>query len=174
MSQESKELIPQEIIEGKIFLIRGKKVIIDRDIAELYEVETRTLNQAVKRNIDRFPDDFMFQLTKEELKNWRSQIVTSNKENMGLRRTPYAFTEHGITMLSSVLNSQRAITVNIQVIRTFIRLREMAITYKDLSQKIEDMERKYDHQFKIVFDTLRGLLETPKVQPKEIEGFKSK
>jgi phage regulator Rha-like protein len=173
MSQESKELIPQEIIEGKIFLIRGRKVIIDRDIAELYEVETRTLNQAVKRNIDRFPEDFMFQLTKEEYDSLRSHFVTL-KRGQHRKYLPYAFTQEGIAMLSGILNSQRAITVNIQIMRTFVKLREIAITYKDLSQKIEDMERKYDHQFKIVFDTLRGLLETPKVQPKEIEGFKSK
>ncbi|MBF0473942.1 MAG: ORF6N domain-containing protein [Nitrospirae bacterium] len=174
MNQETKDLIPQERIEGKIFVIRGKKLIIDRDIAELYEVETKVLNQAVKRNIDRFPEDFKFQRTKEELNNWKSQFVTSNKEKMGLRKAPFAFTEHGVTMLSSVLNSQRAITINIQIIRTFIKLREIAITYKDLSQRIDDMEQKYDHQFKIVFDTLRGLLEVPKIQSKEIEGFKTK
>ena len=172
MSQESKELIPQEIIEGKIFLIRGKKVILDKDIAELYDVETKILNQAVKRNIERFPEDFMFQLTKEELNNLRSQIVTSRWG--GDRYLPYAFTEQGVAMLSGILNSPLAITINIQIMRTFIKFREMAITYKDLSQKIEDMERKYDHQFKIVFDTLRGLLETPKIQPKEIEVFKLK
>jgi hypothetical protein len=124
----------------------------------------------VKRNIERFPEDFMFQLTKEEFNNLRSQFVTSRWG--GDRYLPYAFTEQGVAMLSSILNSRQAIAVNIQIMRTFIKFREMAITHKDLSQRIDDMERKSDHQFKIVFDTLRGLLETPKVTPKEIEGFK--
>src|SRR4030067_2372672 len=103
-----KELIPVEIIERKIFFIRGKKVMLDRDLAELYEVETRVLNQAVKRNLNRFPEDFMFQLTQAEMGNWKSQIVISNKDKMGLRKAPYAFTENGVAMLSSVLGSERA------------------------------------------------------------------
>ncbi|MDI6751755.1 MAG: ORF6N domain-containing protein, partial [bacterium] len=117
-------LVPIERIENKILLIRGQKVMLDRELAELYEVPTRRLNEQVKRNIRRFPEDFMFQLTKEEFENWKSQIAISNSERMGLRHKPYAFTEHGILMLSSVLNSERAILVNIQIMRTFTKLRE--------------------------------------------------
>ena len=131
-----KNLILQETVETKILLLRGKKVMLDRDLAVLYRVETKVLNQAVKRNIERFPEDFMFQLTKEEMKNWKSQFVTSNREKMGLRKRPYVFTEPGIAMLSSVLNSKRAIQVNIQIIRTFIKLREMLLTHAGLKQKI--------------------------------------
>ncbi len=135
--------------------------MIDRDIAALYGVETKVLNQAVKRNRERFPEDFMFQLTQSELENWKSQIVTSNKEKMGLRRRPYAFTEHGILMLSSVLNSERAIQVNIQIMRTFNKLRELMIEHQDLRDKIEELEKKYDYQFKVIFDTIKKLLDPP-------------
>ena len=164
------DLIPQEIIENKILFLRGKKVMLDRDIALLYGVETRMLNQAVKRNLKRFPQDFMFQLTKEEMKNWTSQIVISNKDKMGLRKRPYAFTENGVAMLSSVLSSERAIEVNIQIMRTFTRLREMLLTHKDLQRKIEEMEKKYDYQFKIVFDAIKQLIEPP-VKTKKKIGF---
>ena len=142
----------------------------DTTLAVLYGVETRVLNQAVKRNITRFPEDFMFQLTKEETENWKSQIVISNREKMGLRRRPYAFTEQGVAMLSSVLNSERAIQVNIQIMRAFIKLKEMLSTHKDLKQKIEEMEKKYDYQFKIVFDAIKQLLEPP-IEPKGKIGF---
>jgi len=155
---QSTEVIPQQIIESKILIIRGKKVMLDRDLAVLYDVETRTLNQAVRRNIKRFPEDFMFQLTKEEMSNWKSQIVISNKDKMGIRKKPYAFTENGVAMLSSVLNSERAITVNIQIMRTFTKLRELLTTHKELKQKLNKMEKKYDHQFKIVFDAIRQLI----------------
>jgi|SRR3989304_2776138 len=155
---QSTEVIPQQIIESKILIIRGKKVMLDRDLAVLYDVETRTLNQAVRRNIKRFPEDFMFQLTKEEMNNWKSQIVISNKDKMGIRKKPYAFTENGVAMLSSVLNSERAITVNIQIMRTFTKLRELLTTHKELKQKLNKMEKKYDHQFKIVFDAIRQLI----------------
>jgi hypothetical protein len=164
------DIVPQEVIETKIIFIRGKKVMLDRDLAMLYGVETRTLNQAMKRNKKRFPEDFMFQLTSDEMKIWKSQIVISNKEKMGLRRRPYAFTENGVAMLSSVLNSDRAITVNIQIMRTFTRLREMLMTHKDLKEKIEAMEKKYDYQFKIVFDAIKQLLEPPEKTKKKI-GF---
>ena len=137
MKKTKEALIPQETIESKIFSIRGKRVMLDRDLSILYGVETRVLNQAVKRNITRFPEDFMFQLTKEEMENWKSQIVMSNREKMGLRRSPYAFTEQGVAMLSSVLNSERAIQVNIQIMRAFIKLKEMLSTHKALKQKIE-------------------------------------
>ncbi len=172
MKKSKNSLIPQETIEGKILLIRGKKVILDRDLTVLYGVETRVLNQAVKRNIKRFPEDFMFQLTKEETANWKSQFVISNKEKMGLRKNPHVFTEQGVAMLSSVLNSERAIQVNIQIIRTFTKLREMLATHKDLQKKFVAMEGKYDKQFKVVFDALRGLIEPPE-NPKGKIGFKS-
>lgn len=167
-------LVPHESIQKKIFLIRGKKVILDRDLASLYGVETRALNQAVKRNRDRFPEDFMFQLSKNETQNWISQIVISNKERMGLRQAPYAFTEQGIAMLSSVLTSQRAIHVNIQIMRTFTRIKEMLAGNEMLRQKIEELERKYekhDRQFKVVFDAIRELLEYPLPKSKKPIGF---
>ncbi len=166
-------MIPQEIIQNKIFLIRGKKVMLDRDLAELYCVETKALNQAVKRNLERFPGDFMFQLTEKEFENWKSQIVTSNKEKMGLRRRPYAFTEQGIAMLSSVLNSARAIRVNIEIMRIFTQLRAMLDNHKELRKKLEEMEAKYDYQFKIVFKEIRKLLTPPRQKPKPLIGFHS-
>ena len=169
------DVLPQETIASKIFLLRDKKVMLDRDLAILYEVETRVLNQAVRRNIERFPEDFMFQLTKEEMKNWTSQIVITNKEKMGLRRRPYAFTEPGVAILSSVLNSNRAVHVNIQIIRTFIKLRQLFLTHVELKRKIEDMEGKYDQQFKVVFEVIKKLLEPPKPEPmKRITGFSTK
>ena len=166
----TKLLVPQEIIESKILLVRGKKVMLDRDLAGLYKVSTKRLNEQVKRNADRFPKDFMFQLTKKEFVNWKSQIATSNSEIMGLRRKPYAFTEQGVAMLSSVLNSKVAIQVNIQIMRTFTRLKEIIMTHKDLQRKIEDMEKKYDQQFKVVFDAIRQLLAPPE-EPKGKIGF---
>ena len=163
-------LIPQESIESKILLVRGRKVIMDRDLAVLYDVPTKALKQSVKRNLERFPLDFMFELSDSEFKNWRSQIVTSNQDKMGLRHKPYAFTEQGVAMLSSVLNSKRAIQVNIQIMRTFIKLKEMIAKHKNLTQKIAQLERKYDHQFKIVFDAIRELI-TEKEKPKPKIGF---
>ncbi len=162
-------LVPEETIEGKILLIRHKKVMLDTDLALLYEVEIRALNQAVKRNIERFPGDFMFQLTKGEYESLRSQFVTLRR-GQHRKYLPYAFTEQGVAMLSSVLNSKRAIQVNIQIMRTFIKLREMLLTHKELKQKIEAMERKYDYQFKIVFDAIKKLLEPPE-KPKGKIGF---
>jgi hypothetical protein len=163
-------IIPQEVVEGKILFIRDKKVILDRDLAMLYGVETRTLNQAVKRNIKRFPPDFMFQLTAEEMKNWKSQIVISNQEKMGIRRRPYAFTENGVAMLSSILNSERAITVNIQIMRTFTRIRELLATHKNLTRRLDELEKRYDAQFKIVFTAIRQLMAPPEGRKKKI-GF---
>ena len=144
------DLIPQVLIERKIFLIRGRRVMLDRDLAELYGVETRDLNKAVKRNIDRFPEDFMFQLTNEEFVNLKFHFGTSSWG--GTRKLPYAFTENGVAMLSSVLNSKLAIHVNIQIMRTFTRLREILLTHKDLARKLADMEKKYDSQFYPVRD----------------------
>ncbi len=163
-------MVLNEKIEKNILFIRGQKVMLDRNLASLYEVETRALNQAVKRNPRRFPIDFMFQLNEQEMKIWISQIVISNREKMGIRQRPYAFTEHGILMLSSVLNSERAIQVNIQIMRTFSRLRHMLETHKGLKKKIEAMEQKYDGQFRVVFDALRDLL-APPAKPKRRIGF---
>src|SRR3972149_5462507 len=144
-------IVPAEIIEQKILLIRGKRVMLDKDLTALYGVETKVLNQAVKRNIKRFPDDFMFQLNWEEASELsRSQFVTL-KKGKNIKYLPYAFTENGVAMLSSVLNSERAITVNIQIIRTFTKLRKMLATHKELKQKIEEMEKKKEEHFKIVF-----------------------
>ena len=170
--EDETSLIPRETIERKILFFRGKKVILDRDLAVLYGVQTKVLKQAVRRNAKRFPDDFMFELTAEEFDNWRSQFVTSKSDKIGLRYKPMAFIEQGVAMLSSVLNSERAIHVNIQIMRTFTKLREMILTHKELKQKIESMERKYDYQFKIIFDAIKKLLEPPD-KPKGKIGFKS-
>jgi len=142
--------------------------MIDADLADLYGVETKVLVQAVKRNIERFPDDFMFQLTKDEFAILRSQFVTSSRG--GRRYPPYAFTEQGVAMLSSVLRSKRAISVNIEIMRIFVKLREMVATHKELVQKFSELEEKYDSQFKVVFDVLRKLVEPPPKQRKRI-GF---
>ena len=153
-------VFPDHIVLSKIFIIRDHKVMIDRDLAELYGVETRTLNQAVKRNMQRFPEDFMFQMTAEELENWKSQIVISNKEKMGIRKPPLVFTEQGVAMLSSVLNSERAILVNIQIIRIFSRIRELLIPNKNILQKLMDLENKgldHDKKIKIIFEYLQQL-----------------
>jgi len=154
------KIVPTEIIENKIFLIRGKKVMFDKDLAQLYGVTTRELIQAVKRNIERFPSDFMNQLNEKEFVSLKSHFVIS-KGRGGTRKLPYAFTEHGILMLSSVLNSPRAIQVNIQIMRTFKKIREMMRDHQDLKQKINTLEKKYDHQFKIVFSAIKQLLEPP-------------
>ncbi|HBR79206.1 MAG TPA: DNA-binding protein [Candidatus Moranbacteria bacterium] len=168
--------MPDEIIENKIFLIRGKKVMFDKDLAVLYGVETRTLNQAVRRNIDRFPEDFMFQLTKIEIENFsRSQIVIL-KRGQNIKYNPYVFTEQGVAMLSSVLKSKRAIQVNIQIMRTFTKIREMIISNKELRLKIEAMERKYDNKFQSVFDAIKRILITQvkeKPERKRKIGFRS-
>ena len=166
-----KNLVSQESIEGKIYIIRGFKVMIDRDLAELYQVPTRQLKRQVRRNIKRFPAEFMFKLTNDELKNWRCHFGTSNYgEKMGLRHNPYAFTEHGIAMLSGVLKSKRAIEVNIQIIKAFIKYRQMLWNSKEIWHKIESMEKNYDGQFKIVFDALKKLLLTPEKFP-VVKGF---
>ncbi len=168
MSQSYQSLIPTERIEHSILMIRGQRVILDRDLAALYGVETRTLNQAVRRNLSRFPDDFMFQLTGEEFENWRSQFVISNPTTkMKTRYFPTAFTEHGIAMLSSVLNSERAIAVNIEIMRTFVRLRQWLTSNKDLAKRLDDLEMKYDRQFKSVFDAIRQLMTPPAATPKK-------
>jgi hypothetical protein len=161
-------IIPQETIQQKIYFIRGEKVIIDKDLANLYGVETKALNLAVKRNFERFPNDFMFQLNKNEFEILRFQIATSSYG--GRRYLPYVFTEQGVAMLSSVLNSKRAIQVNIQIMRTFTQIRKMLISHKDLREKLDEMEKKYNKQFRIVFETLRLLLKEDEKSPKRI-GF---
>ena len=162
-------LVLQEKIENKILLIKGKKVMLDIDLAELYQVKTKVLNQAVKRNLRRFPKDFMFQLTREE----KEEVVTNCDHLSNLRFSrvlPYSFTEQGVAMLSSVLNSERAVNVNIQIMRTFTKLREMIESSKELKLKIEDLEKKYDKQFQIVFDAIKYLIE-PEIKPKRKIGF---
>jgi hypothetical protein len=160
---KDRSLIPIERIERSILLIRGHKIMLDRDLASLYGVPTKVLNQAVKRHKDRFPEDFMFQLTIEEARIWwtevggsglRSQIVTL-KRGQHIKYRPHAFTEHGILMLSSVLNSERAIKVNIEIMRAFVRLRRMLASHADLARKLEALEKKYDAQFKVVFEAIR-------------------
>ena len=166
-----KRTISQEIIEERIFVIRGQKVMIDRDLAELYGVKTKVLKQAVKRNIERFPGDFMFQLTKREFRDWRSQFVTSNSgDKMGLRYRPYVFTQEGVAMLSSVLKSKRAIQVNIAIMRAFVKLRQFAISHAELAKKLKVLEKRYDAQFKVVFEAIRQLM-TPPDKPKRKIGF---
>jgi len=168
-----KDLVPVERIVKGIYLIRDKKVMMDRDLAELYGVDTAQLKRAVKRNIERFPSDFMFQLTKQELEDWRCQFGTSNGTKMGLRHLPMVFTEQGVAMLSSVLRSRRAISVNIQIMRAFTQLREMLSTHEDLRRKIEDLESKYDRQFEVVFEAIKQLL-TTESRPKRRIGFEAK
>ncbi len=162
--------IPEERIEAKIYLIRGKKVMLDRDLALLYGVTTKVLNQAVKRNIERFPDDFMFNLSLNEAPNLKSQIVTSNSGHGGRRKPTFAFTELGVAMLSSVLKSPRAIAVNIQIMRTFAKLRDILANHESLRLKLEDMEKRYDEQFRSVFDALRRLIAEDE-EPKPEIGF---
>jgi len=162
------DLVLKQRIENKIFLIRGQKVMLDNDLAELYGVETKVLLQAVKRNLDRFPEDFMFILTKQEFKDLKSQIVTSSWG--GRRYLPYTFTEQGVAMLSSILRSKRALYVNIQIMRTFTKLREIVSTHKDLQRKIEEMEKKYDQNFRVVFDAIKALLTMPESKTRKI-GF---
>ncbi|MBM3249900.1 MAG: ORF6N domain-containing protein [Candidatus Omnitrophica bacterium] len=159
-----------EVVAAKILIIRGKRVMLDEDLARLYEVETKQLIRQVKRNIERFPADFMFILTKEEY--LRCHFGTSKRG--GRRYLPYAFTQEGVAMLSSVLNSRRAVLVNIQIMRAFSQLRRMLLANRDLKRKIEEMEKKYDKQFAIVFQAIRQLLASPKFEEKRITGFSTK
>lgn len=204
MSTDS-NLIPAERIERRILLVRGQKVLLDFQLAELYEVEARSLNQAVKRNSERFPEDFMFQLSEEETEqimrsqfvtaspgnssqfvmssdasgteskepppvNW-SQFVTSSKKHRGLAYRPYAFTEQGVAMLSSVLRSPRAVLVNIAIMRTFVQLRQLLSSHADLAKELASLESKYDQQFKAVFDAIRELMKPPTASQKRELGF---
>ncbi|MBI5598832.1 MAG: ORF6N domain-containing protein [Deltaproteobacteria bacterium] len=162
--------VPVEMIEKKILLIRGHKVMLDSDLAVLYGVTTKRLNEQVRRNLRRFPSDFMFQLTSDEAESLRSQFATSKRG--GRRYLPYVFTEQGVAMLSSVLNSERAIEVNILIMRAFVKLREMLATHKDLAKKLEDMEKKYDERFKVVFEAIYELMKPPAPSRRQI-GFKA-
>lgn len=178
---ELHSVLTEEVIVNKIYQIRGKKVMIDRDLAKLYNVETRILNQAVKRNGKRFPEDFMFQLSLEELENWKSQIVISNQEKMGLRKPPLDFTEQGVAMLSSVLKSDSAIMVNVQIIRVFTKMRELLQTHKEILLKFDEIEKKdieQDKKIMLIFKYLKQFEETKRRQIKQEErkkiGFKIK
>ncbi|MGD0058237.1 MAG: ORF6N domain-containing protein [Verrucomicrobiia bacterium] len=178
-------VIPIERIEQRIFLLRGQKVMLSPHLAELYGVEPKVLIQAVKRNVERFPDDFMFQLAPQEVALLRSQIVTLKtpgqnrsgsqivilKRGQHIKYPPYAFTEQGVAMLSSVLHSKRAIRVNVEIMRTFVRLRQLLASHADLAAKLEEMEKKYDAQFKIVFDAIRHLVSPPTATPRKQIGF---
>jgi hypothetical protein len=160
MSKQKIAIVPSERIDRSIYLIRDEKVMLSHDLAALYEVETKVFNQAVRRNIDRFPEDFMFQLSKEEYEILRSQFVTSSSGGQQYR--PYAFTEQGVAMLSSVLRSERAVKVNIEIMRAFVKLRALLASHEDLRKKIESMEQKYDDQFLDVFDAIREFTAPPK------------
>jgi len=171
---KDKSLIPVERIERSILLIRRQKVMLDRDLAQLYGVETRVLNQAVRRNIDRFPQDFMFSLTREEIMRISQFVISSahpGVKTLKFSKNVMAFTEHGVAMLSSVLNSPRAVQVNIQIMRTFAKLREIISLNKDLARRLDELEKKYDAQFKIVFDAIRQLMAPPQPEPKKPIGF---
>ncbi len=167
-----KSVVPQQKIEGTIFMVRGQKVMLSTHLAELYDVEPKVLMQAVKRNIDRFPEDFMFQLSVSEFENLKSQIVTSSWG--GMRRSrPYAFTEQGVAMLSSVLRSKRSVQVNIEIMRVFVRLREMLATHKELASKFEKLEKRldvHDHKFQLVFEAIKALMKEEE-KPKRRIGF---
>jgi phage regulator Rha-like protein len=165
-----KSLVPIEVIEKKILLINGKKVMLDSDLAALYGVETKMLVRDVKRNLERDHDDFMVQLTKEEFDNLRCHFGTSRLG--GRRYLPYTFTENGVAMLSSILNSPKAIQVNIQIMRTFTKLREMIASHKDLTKKLNELEKKYDGQFQIVFEAIRQIIEVED-KPKRKIGYVS-
>lgn len=163
-------------IMNKIYIIRGQKVMLDRDLAELYEVETRVLKQSVKRNLQRFPSDFMFEMTAVELENWRSQFVTSNSDNMGLRHKPFCFTETGVAMLSSILKSDKAIQINIQIMRVFTKMRQMLTDNTELRLAIEELRKKTDNNSKNIelvfqyFDEIIEKQENP--EPRRMIGYK--
>ena len=170
-----KVLIPQEVIERRIYLIRGHKVMLDSELAKLYDVGTRDLNKAVTRNLDRFPEDFMFQLTKGEVQNLMFHFGTSSWG--GMRKLPRVFTEQGVAMLSSVLRSKRAIHVNIAIMRAFVRLKAVLSTHKELAHKLSELEHKiekHDIEIQSIFEAIRQLMAPPPEKPRRIIGFKQK
>ena len=169
MTTRTQAIVPAARIESRILLIRGHKVMLDSDLAALYGVATKVLVQADKRNVERFPQDFMFQLSREEFTILRSQSVTSSQWG-GRRYPPYAFTEQGVAMLSSVLRSKRAVLVNVEIMRTFVRLRRLMASHAELQRRLDELERKYDKQFKVVFDAIRELMEPPEKPTRRI-GF---
>jgi phage regulator Rha-like protein len=176
-----KLILKEDSIINRIYMIRGMKVMLDRDLSEMYGVETKRLKEAVRRNINRFPEDFMFEMTQEEFTNWRTQFATSNAEKMGLRYAPFCFTEQGVAMLSSVLNSETAIEVNIQIIRVFTRMREFLANHTEILLKMEQFEKtltkqnqknqKYDEDIDMIFNALKQLLHQKK-EPRKRIGFK--
>lgn len=171
MNKTKSIVVPDEAVMNKIYLIREQKVMLDRDLAELYGVDTKVLKQAVRRNILRFPEDFMFEMGKVELENWRSQFVTSKKDLKGLRYMPFCFTEQGVTMLSCILNSERAIHVNIQIIRIYTRIREMLLLHKDVSLLVEQVEKKLlkqDEKIELLFNYLSKFIEKDETPRKAI------
>ncbi len=174
--QKMESSVPDEIIMNKIFLIRNQKVMIDRDLAELYGIETKRLKEAVRRNIERFPEDFMFQMTKKEFENWRTHFASSNSDKMGLRYAPFCFTEQGATMLSCILSSERAIQVNIQIIRIFTKMKELLLTNKDILLKLEKMEKdvkENKEDIAMIFEALKQLL-NPAQPKRSMIGFNRK
>jgi hypothetical protein len=174
---ENSIVIVEEIVMNKIYIVRGQKVMLDRDLAELYQIETKQLKRQVKRNLDRFPEDFMFEMNSQEFENWRSQFGTSNlSDRMGLRHSPFAFTEQGVAMLSSVLNSTKAIQVNIQIIRIFTRMRQLLMDNTEIRLAIEKLEKKTDNNTKnieVVFQYIDELIDKKEiVKPREQIGYK--
>ncbi len=169
---KNRSLIPAERIEQSILLIRGQKVILDSDLAELYGVTTARLNEQVKRNRSRFPEDFVFRLNKNEFDNLISHFATSRLKWGGRRKLPLVFTEHGAVMAANVLSSPRAVAVSIQVVRTFVRLREILATHKDLARKLAELEEKYDEQFAVVFEAIRQLMTPVEPEKKGKIGFR--
>jgi hypothetical protein len=171
---ETVNTIPEESIMSRIYIVRGQKVMMDRDLAALYGLETRVLKQSVKRNSDRFPDDFMFEMTLVEFLQWRSQFVTSKSDIMGLRHAPFCFTEHGVAMLSCILKSRKAIEVNIRIIRVFTKMREMVLTHKDILLKLEQFEKQIEkntEEIQVIFQALNQFL-NPSQEPRRRIGYK--
>jgi hypothetical protein len=171
MAKNQLSLIPAERIEQAIIVVRGEKVMLDSDLAALYEVETKELLRAVRRNVNRFPPDFAYQLTAQEFTILRRQLGTSSLSWGGRRNSPWAFTEQGIAMLSSVLHSERAVEVNIQIMRAFVRLRQLLASHADLARKLDELEKKYDKQFAIVFEAIRKLMEPPTLAQSKEMGY---
>lgn len=178
MQKDELTILPDEVVVSKIYMIRGQKVMLDRDLAELYGVETKRLKEQVKRNIERFPEDFMFELSDAEFNNWRSQFATSKSDRMGLRYKPYVFTEHGVLMLSSVLNSSKAIQVNIQIMRIFTRIKQALTDNTELRLVIEELRAKTENNTKnieVVFQYLDELInKTENPEPRTQIGYKTK
>ena len=167
----SKEIVPQEALESKILMLRGHKVLLDSDLASLYGVPTFRFNEAIKRNLRRFPADFMFRLTPAEAADLKSHNAISSSHG-GRRTLPYAFTEHGSVMAANILRSEKALQMSVYVVRAFVKLRGMLAAHEDLARKLAELEKKYDEQFRSVFDAIRALMEPPGEEPRKITGFR--